>query len=275
MSMSNFQVPPAIFRPKQSAPAAPTALPFRAWNRRIGVLSLGLLLACQGGSTSPANGEAAAPANAAPPSSSPANAAAPGAAFTLLIDGESQQVQSATLVMLKAKGGFTISFEAGKVAVEITGGPKAPLVVGKYAIRDTASAVLLTGNLPAKLRKERAEPDFLDSFSAPYIVSVSENTPLGYTFIYDWGKGLQGLRGRLLGQLVFTRVGNGTADGLFQSLVYRPGKHSIIEYQGRPRALIRLEEHTVKGTFRNLPFGNYEQSMEDLQKALKAAEGLR
>ena len=168
-----------------------------------------------------------------------------------------------------------MNFEAGQVGVQVIGGLKAPLAVGKYAILDTASAVLITGNLPARLREERAKPEDLDSFSAPYIVSVPAEAPLGHTFIYDWGEGLQGLRGRPLGQLVFTRVGNGTADGSFQSLVYRPGTHSVIEYQGRPRALIKLEEHTVKGTFKNLPFADYEKSMEDLQKALKAAEGLR
>ncbi|AWM34599.1 hypothetical protein DDQ68_18520 [Hymenobacter nivis] len=95
--------------------------------------------------------------------------------------------------------------------------------------------------------------------------------------IHNRGQWLQELRGRPLGQLVFTRVGGGTADGSFQSLVYRLVTNALqqVEYQGRPRALLKLEEHTVKGTFKNLPFGDYEKSMGDLQKALKAAEGLR
>ncbi|WP_211320172.1 hypothetical protein [Hymenobacter nivis] len=59
--------------------------------------------------------------------------------------------------MLSAKGGFTMGFEADKVAVQIFGGLKAPLVVGKYAIFDTASAVLITGNLP-QARQGTGEP---------------------------------------------------------------------------------------------------------------------
>ena len=261
----------AILRPNQAALCVPGFQPFRAEGRSLGVLSLSLLLACQGGSTSPATGEAATPATAP----TPANAAAPAAAFTLLIDGEPQPVQSADLAMLRAKGGFTMGFEAGSASIQIFGSLKAPLAVGKYVIRDTASAVMMTGSLPARLRKAPAKPDDLDSFSAPYGVSVPADAPLGQTLIYDWGEGIQGLRGRPLGQFAFTRVGNGTADGAFQSRVYRLDTHSIIEYRGRPWALVKLEEHTVKGTFRNPPFGNLEQSMDDLQKALKAAEGLR
>lgn len=250
---------------------------FREWVRAAGVLSLGLLLACQGVGTAPATGEAGAPANAGAPLPAPAGTAAPSAVYTLLIDGAPQPVQSADLAMLKAKGGFTMGFEAGPVKVQVIGGPKAPLVVGKYAIRDTASAVLLTGNLPTESGKEKGQQEGLDGFSAPFFISVPAGTPLGTFIIYDWGQGLQELRGRPLGQLVFTRLGDGTADGSFQSLVYRfvTRESQPIEYQGRPRVLFKLKEHTVKGTFKNMPVADYEQAMGDLQKALEAAKGLR
>ena len=170
-----------------------------------------------------------------------------------------------------------MGFGAGKVAVQIFGDLKAPLVVGKYAIFDTASTVPITDNLPTKPGKERADPDDLDGFSAPFFVPIPADAPLSALVIHDRGQGLQELRGRPLGQLVFTRVGNGTADGSFQALVYRLITNALqqVEYQGRPRALLKLEEHTVKGIFKNLPFGDYEKSMGDLRKVLKAAEGLR
>ena len=164
-----------------------------------------------------------------------------------------------------------MGFEAGQAGIEIIGSLKTRLVVGKHAILDTTSTVQLTGRLPATGRQGIAPPEDPETFSAPFVVSVPADTPLGTAFIYDWGKGLQELKGRPLGQLVFTRVGEGTADGWFQSLAYRLRTNAPkqTEYQGRTRVLIKLEEHPVKGTFKNLPFGDYEKSMGDLQETLK------
>lgn len=103
-----------------------------------------------------------------------------------------------------------MGFEAGQAGIKIIGSLKTRLAVGKHAILDTTSAVQLTGRLPATGRQGIAPPEDPETFSAPFAVSASADTPLG---AYDWGKGLQELRGRPLGQLVFTRVGEGTADG--------------------------------------------------------------
>lgn len=200
---------------------------------------------------------------AAPTPAAPASPATVGPTLTLSFDGVREAVVDAPL-SLAPKGGFVLGLETAKAYVTIMSNARAPLAVGTYAIRDTVgSAVSATASLPARFAQEEA------AMKAGYITKLGYKAGHPLAFIYDWGKGIQELHGRQLGQIAFTRVADATADGSFQFTVYGIAESHPMEYQGSTRVFQRLKGHEVQGTFKNVPYGNPQKAIDDLQKALK------
>jgi|GEM_PF-2767360 len=231
------------------------------------LLGLSLLAACQSPDTPVVQAAQAAPASMAPAPSAPAAEGA--ASYTLTIDGQPEALTE-VLLSRAPNQGFVFGFTSAQATVEIIGSAKAPLVVGTYPVLDIAgTAVSITAELPPRYAPERKADDPTGYFS---MLGLKKGEPVAQ--VHDWGKGIQELQGRQLGQVVFTRVSPTTADGSFKSYVYSKS-FSQTEYQGQPRVLVRHKGHLLEGTFKNLPYGDVGKSLGDLQKALKATEGLR
>lgn len=230
-----------------ATPSSPSRKP--RWARL-----LGLSLVLTGQSSSPS----AAQPRQAPPVT--------GAVFTLSIDGEKVPAHSYVLSNVPPPlQGFVLGIESEQTQLTITGTPSAPLAVGKYDFLDIMeSGVLVTAGLPPRFDKELENRQ--TGFHSR--IGYKEGSPLAG--VYDWGAGLQELQGRKLGQMVFTRVSNGTADGSFQSYVYGVLSSKTIPYKGRERVFQKLQGHQLRGTFKNLPINNVAKAMNDLKKLTDA-----
>jgi hypothetical protein len=248
---------------------------FRPRALAFGLLLLGVLPACQSPNSSAAQANPTIPTRPVTKASDPTAAPATIPSFTLSIDGQTEPVQECTLApaprTLNNNYGFVFGFTGPQAHVEIfgPGAPNVRITVGKYPIFDTNSPVVLTAGLPPRFNAEREDPALTGYFS-----DLGADESHGASFVHDWGEGLQKLRGRKLGEVVFTRVSDNTADGSFQSYVYS-NSFSHVEYEGRLQVLVRHKGHLLKGTFKNLPYGDIGKAMDDLQEALKATEGLR
>lgn len=233
------------------------------------LLLLGILSACQSPDSSTAQANPTTPIRPVTEASDPATAPTIPS-FTLSIDGQTEPLGEVTLGKAP-KGGFVFGFTGPQAHVEIVGpgAPNVQIAVGKYPIFDTNSPIVITAGLPPRFDAEREDPALTGYFS-----HLGDDENHGASSVHDWGEGLQKLRGRKLGEVVFTRVSDNTADGSFQSYVYS-NSFSHVEYEGRLQVLVRHKGHLLKGTFKNLPYGDVGKAMDDLQEALKATEGLR
>jgi len=227
------------------------------------MLALGLSACGSQQETATTPSAAATPAEPAG-ATEPANTSTTGSTLALSFDGVPEPVKEAPL-SIAPKGGFVLGMETAKAYVTVLGGPKAPLAVGTYAIRDTAGSVVsATSSLPARFAKEE------EATQGGYLTTLGMKAGSPIAGLVDLGKGPEELHGRQLGQISFTRVADGSADGSFEFTVYGMTGTSEVTYQGRQRPLHTLKGHQVKGSFKNVPFGDPGKAVEDLQEALKA-----
>jgi len=226
-----------------------------------------------GGQNKPVEQSAATPATASATSTSAAPAT--GAVFTLSIDGEAVPAHSYKLTstpLPTGGSGFMFSIEAAQTHVGIFSLGSTPLSVGECDVIDTASSagVMITSRLPPRFNQELKDSG--DGFHT-FLVDFKKNRTF---MLYDWGAGPQALNGRKLGQMVFTRVSNGTADGSFQCYVYGvlPSEPKIIEWKGELRPRMKLRGHELRGTFKDLPIKDLAKTMNGLRAISEATKKL-
>lgn len=241
---------------------------FRSGRWGIGLVPLGALVACQSGEATTTVAAAAAPDR-------PDSAAADGATgaadepatqqgtATFSIDGQPESGVLCGVVKTSTKSGFRLTFGAEPfLDVSVADNGQLPLAVGKFPILDWFDGIQVQATLPARFNGESREGR--RTYSS--FMGIEESSPTDFFHVYDWGAGVQRLRGREVGQVVFTRLSNGTADGSFQSAVYiQVGDVKPTKYQGQDRILHSLKEHQLKGAFKNVP-------VFDIQKGLRGGQ---
>lgn len=229
---------------------------FRRGRRGIGLLLLWAMAACQSGEA-PATDAARAALDRDDSAAADTSDAAQGT-VTFSIDGRPESGVSCTLINGVAKTNFMVNFVSDSLDLSLMGTDESPFIIGKFAILDgIPSPVSATATLPPRFRKESPE-------GGQYLscVGLIQDRTSPIVYVYDWGAGIQRLTGREVGRVVFTRIGNGTVDGSFQSAVYlEPFDPKVIKYQGEDRFLQQTKEHLLKGTFKDVP-------VIDAQKAL-------
>lgn len=225
-------------------------------NRLVFLAALaGSLAAC--GSPDPATTHAtpaaspAGPAAIASTDSPPADSVdAPVGTVTFTIDGQAEAGVSGGVSKLSSTT-FTLAFGSEQLEVSAINHGKQPLAVGRFPILDWdhPGVQVIAGRLPARFNGEgQGGRGTYSSF-----MGIEESNRSNPFHVYDWGAGVQPLRGREVGQVVFTRLSDGTADGTFQCAIYiESGPVKSVAYQGQSRVLHPEKEHLLKGTFKGI-----------------------
>ena len=182
---------------------------FRQGRHGIGLLLLGAMVACLSGEATTPDAAPAALDSADPTAADSNDAPAAQGTITFSIDGQPEPGVSCVLTDRGAEKGFLLSFSSEQLwEVGIVQTDKSPLIVGKVAILDgNSSPAYAAATLPSRFNKEAPEGhrDYIS------FVGLTESGA-DYLNVYDWGAGIRRLTDREVGQVVFTRIGNGTAD---------------------------------------------------------------